>query len=1128
MSFTPEQHRIAKLSFARQREAADPKISAWVSANAGSGKTRVLVDRVLRLLLAGAPLDRILCLTFTTAAATQMLDRLFARLSSWSFASDDELREALNELTGAPYRGALDGARALFATALDAPGGANIQTIHAYCEKLLRRFPLESGVSPDFRVADELEAAAMQREALAIIAAAAETKAAIAEPFRRAARDKTPDDLRSLLSAYRRKQLFAERPDGGDEEELWRELKIGSEETPDTIRSAYLEALDRNLFRHAEALAACAGQTDRDLAQALEWAARERDPLRRFERLKSALLTKSLTPKTRLLTKAAADANPQALEELRGEQQRLAQAVARMRAAKFAADNIAFQRLAGAFHDAYENVKLRRGRLDFDDLIIRAKELLEDRELSPWILFKLDGGVDHILIDEAQDTNPEQWTVIETPAREFFAGEGARDSTRTLFVVGDEKQSIYAFQGSDVGVYSAKLIELGKLAAASAPDTDGPENFRHIHLIHSFRSAPAILNFVDAAFDSPALVKAVTSDEKAVRHEAVRAGAGGLVELWDAEEPPEKRESTPWEAPLDLEPENSAPAILSARIAGKIRRWLDKETELEALGRPIRPGDILILVRKRGGLFENLIKALKRAGIPTAGADRIALRDELAVQDLVSLAKFALLPEDDLSLAELLRSPLINLSEDALYRVAHGREGRLWPALTSSEDPEARKASALLQPVVPRADLSPYEFFATALNEGAPSGRRRFYERLGAAAADGIDEFLRLARNYEQLAGAALQQFLDWFADQSIDIKRQASTGGDEVRVMTVHGAKGLESPIVFLPDTCGRPKRKRKVFESRSGRPLVIANSKEAPEFARDILQAADDADGDEYYRQFYVAMTRACDQLYICGYKQRTRDGGSRIDKGCWYEIARGAMDECGERFDDAEGGGFRFSIKPRHRPARPAPPPAPPPEPPSWPRKLGARRQVGGGAPTRTSAGGDASAASPLAEPDQAIVYGTIVHKLLERLAPLAPSQREAAAQTIMAGQPDVDPDTERKLLAEAFRALELDIFNSPGKLLVEAAIAGEDAPDGAVSLRRADLIKIGGSRIDLVDYKTGEAPPAGAPPPEAYIRQMAVYRARLARVFSDHNIVCSLLWTSVPRLDALADALLKTAR
>ena len=1129
-----------------QRAAADPAASVWVSANAGAGKTAVLTDRVIRLMLEGTPPARLLCLTFTKAAAAEMENRLYMRLGGWATATDAALAADLADLLGAaPGPDDLAPARRLFAQALDAPGGLKIQTIHAFCESLLRRFPLEARIAPHFEVMDERTAAELLEAArdamLDRVADGGRRAAALEAVVSRVDEQGFTDLVRDLAAARGRLRRLLLRHGGldGVVAEIYEALGLAPEENRDDAVAAAVtdEAFDGAGL--ARAIAALARGTAKDQERAAAIAAFLESGASRaamFDDYTAVFLTRQGAGRAEggLITKKPREADPAALDFLLAEQRRILAVTERLKSVELAGRTAALITLGEVLLTAYEAEKRRRALLDYDDLILAARDLLQAPEAAPWVLYKLDGGLDHILVDEAQDTSPEQWQVIAELAAEFFVGEGAREDgggpRRTVFAVGDEKQSVYSFQGADPRQFDAMRRHFEARVVAAGQD------WRPVDLVLSFRSAPEVLRVLDVVFSAPEARDGVSADDRSLQHIAWRAGEPGLVELWPPVLPPERPQATPWDRPLDSVTEDSAPAQLAKQIAGQIKDWLDDGELLAAVGRPIRPGDIMILVRRRGDFADEMVRQLKLCRVPVAGTDRMVLTEQIAVMDLIALGNFLLLPDDDLTLAVVLKGPLYGLDDDDLFDLAHDRKAPLWQTLRArrGERPKLAAACDELEALLARADfVPPFEFYGELL--GARGGRRRLLARLGPDAADPIGEFLALALAYERVHAPSLQGFLHWLEAGRAEIKRDLEQGRDEVRVMTVHGAKGLQAPIVFLPDTCQTPvgrhdPRLLRVAENGDAAaeaPLLLWPGRVAEDdpTAAAARAAARAATMREYRRLLYVAMSRAGDRLYICGWE--TQRGRA---EGCWYDLMAPAVEALGREvmlpFSET---GWRLGGEVAAEAAAPAAEAAAPaPEPPDWaarpappeprpPRPLAPSRPVGPEPPVASPLGPDAG---------RRFRRGLLTHRLLEILPELEPAARRPAAERWLADPTrELDEASRRGILDEVMALLEAPrlapLFGPGSRAEVSlSGLIGEQVVSGQV-----DRLAVADDRILVADYKTNRPPPEQAEQvPAVYLTQMAAYRALLRGIYPDRPIRCVLIWTDGSRLMELPDELL----
>ncbi|QPH52758.1 double-strand break repair helicase AddA [Pontivivens ytuae] len=1078
-----------------QNSASTPAGSVWVGANAGSGKTRVLTDRVARLLLHGADPQRILCLTYTKAAAAEMKNRLFRRLGQWSMMPDEALRAELAALEEPGDD--LPRARRLFAAALEVPGELKIQTIHAFCAAVLRRFPVEAGVPPRFREMDDREAAALREE---ILDALAEERP---ETFAEMALHVPGDGPDGLIGA-----ILGTRDAFGSFDVAACERALGGDtQGPVAVVDEDARALLRRL---AGAMAAAGTATEQEKGVETVGAITDaEDAARRQEEAEKFLLFGASAkephgPKrgkigTRGARGALGDADLDALD-------RLAEAVAEARTRRIAritaARTKALHDFAEAFLDRYAAAKAAGGLLDFDDLITRTRALLTEADMAAWVLYRLDGGIEHILVDEAQDTSPEQWQVIEALTPEFYAGAGAGRVDRTLFVVGDEKQSIYSFQGAQPRAFGEMREMFGtRLAEAEKP-------FARVALDYSFRSAPAILRLTDAVFEVPG--RGDVTD--AVHHLAYDDEKPGRVDLWPYLVQEKGDEGTDWWRAIDEPSPDNAQLRLAEQVADAVHGMIGRAPLPGREGaRVVGAGDVLILVQRRGVLFNALIREMKARGVPVSGADRMRLGEELAVRDLLALMRFATTPDDDLSLAAALRSPLFDVDEAGLYQLAHGR-GRERLIGRVQAEPGLAEAAAFLQDLRGQADfIRPYEFLDRILTRHG--GRRRFLARLGHEAVDGIDELLAQALAYERERAPSLTGFLDWIDADGLEIKREQEEGAGEVRVMTVHGAKGLEAPVVILPDT--GPRR------AQTPPPVVkvdpvgpVWQAKPRPDPVSDAIGALGEKAARESERLLYVALTRAEHWLIVAGAGPELKEATA---EQCWYGMVAAAMERLPA---EAVGEGCRIT---ENWPDAGAAEEAVATEAvalPDW-----AHAPVTAAERVRLVSPSDLGGAHALpGEGDPAELAkarGTAIHDLIERMAELPPEQRASVRSD---GLPDA--------LAEAVHSEALAVVQDPALAhffgpdsLAEVPACGDLG--GRRMFGRVDRLVVETDRVLIVDFKSNRVVPERPEDvPEAILRQMGAYVAALTPAF-DVPVVPLVLWTAERRLMELPHALVNAA-
>jgi ATP-dependent helicase/nuclease subunit A len=1129
-----------------QALAARPDASAWVEANAGSGKTKVLIDRVARLLLLPETQpDEILCVTYTKAAASEMQARLFDKLGGWCVMDGAGLAADLAKLEGrAPedYSDeALGRARELFAQALETPGGLRIETIHAFCGRVLRRFPLEAGVAPGFQELDEADAADLWDAAFRTIGRkVARGDRKLVEAARLAAEAGGGNGFAALLTLKSRTaevQAFIENAGGIESavRALRVEIGAGDASVETLLDDGMGRDLPRDALRNLLQTLPGATKTDAALRDAIAAVLSDQFAEERFKAYSTVCFTGSgdlrkANPYTKDAIKAAPDvASLFQIKDLPqgSEVQRLLNLSEAVKARRIFDRSAALLRLAHVLFSDFARRKEARAGLDFDDLIRTVGALLTARSAAEWVLWKLDGGISHILLDEAQDTSPSQWRILNALTEDIFSGRGAeRDQVRTLFVVGDQKQSIYSFQGADPEFF---LAETQRFESAA---TNADISYFLPNLAMSFRSAPEVLYYVDTAFDtslfdgeSPFSLNPPSAADL-LRHTPYRREQSGSVELWPLEEKHEVEPAIPWDAPRGQESAASPKAQLAKRIADFIAREIQTGASVWDRGerRPCRPGDFLILVRGRvGGLFDALLQALKRKSLPVAGADRIQLLDSLAVQDLLNLVRFALAPDEDLPLAEIIKGPFGDLGAErlddgALFDLAYGRKQSLWRTMVASSDERFAMLRDFLEDVLARRHQAPFEFLTHALERGPKPGWELILSRFGQPAREPVTALVDRAAAFDADNPPSLQLFLDAVERRGGEVKRELSGPQDEVRVMTVHGAKGLEAPIVILPDTTSAHRGDRDgVFMTDSGAPVWAGpKAGDVPMTAK--LRAIADARAlREHRRLLYVALTRAQDRLIICGAFQG-RVGGPGREKTSWYAACDDAMKrlvESGAAISTDDG--IRLGDAPEL--LLPARIEALEVALPNWLKRMAPEEETPARIISPSSLGGGEPPAIPPFGKGRAarLRRGNLIHAMLEALPEIPLRSRRRAAKDFLARQTDLSPAQREEMLEAAFGVLEdaqfAAIFGPGGH--AEAPVVGQIGVD--ILSGRVDRLVVTPHEILIVDYKTDRpAPPSVAEVGRAYVAQMAAYRAILRQAWPNRPIRCLLVWTDGPRL------------
>ena len=1095
-----------------QMEAAHPFRNTWLSANAGSGKTRVLTDRVARLLLNGVEPQHILCLTYTKAAASEMQNRLFKRLGAWAMQPDDILRRDLLELGEEEMSlPRLARARQLFARAIESPGGLRIQTIHSFCGSLLRRFPLESGVPPGFAEMDDRAARLMRSE---IVEEMADTLAPAA--VQRLARVQNGEDFAKLVEQIARHRGSFTPPMGADQ--IWQMFGLPAGfSVADLLTGVFLGA-EAHWLPEVIRILAAGSSNDVKAAARLGTADVVTPDLAGLQVLEDVLLfgvsktnpDKSFTAKIGdFPTKDTRAKLGALLDSLNDLMARVEAGRLRRLALASAEKTLALHQFAAVFLPDYAERKAARGLLDFDDLIARARALLTDRALAAWVLFRLDGGIDHILVDEAQDTSPDQWELIENLADELTAGLGASNRLRSLFVVGDKKQSIYSFQGADVVAFDAKRdLFRDRLA--------GGEALQLQSLTHSFRSSPAVLTVVDATFT--AVEQAAIGGE--ARHVAFNEALAGRVDVWPVVETAVKLEPGPWDDPLDQPHPEDAEVVLAREIAAKIKALVEGGEQIPQAARnggptarPVHYGDFLILVQRRSALFHEIIRACKALDLPIAGADRLNLGGEMAVKDLTALLAFLDTPEDDLSLAAVLRSPLCGWSERDLYQLAQPRKGYLWEALR--DNPGHAETRAFLDDMRSQADfLRPYDLIERVLHRH--EGRRKLLSRLGPEAEDGIDELLSQALAYETSEVPSLTGFLVWMGTDEVEVKRQLDGEGARIRVMTVHGAKGLEAEIVILPDTGDRkPNDRDELYRLPGGEAVWKVPKDESPALIAGERSARTAREAAERLRLLYVAMTRARCWLIVVA-------KGEVKQPDCWYNLIRAGVGRAGA--EPLAGAVLRHSWGDWPLPVTAIQPVVRVVELPDWASRAAPDAPRAAKILSPSDLGGaKALPGEPLFPEDEAKARGTALHLLLERLPLVAAAAWDATAFALIP-----DPALAATLLAEA-RAVLTDPALAPHfgpETLAEVAVTG--AWQGRQMLGSIDRLLVSPDRVLVIDYKSNALiPPTPAKVPEGVLRQMGAYAHLVGQIYPDRRVEVAILWTRGPVLMPLDPEIVRLA-
>ncbi len=1153
----------------RQNTAANPQLSAWLSANAGSGKTHVLINRVIRILLAGTQPHKILCLTFTKTAAAEMQNRLFKTLSNWAVLDDEKLINEISNINDGVFKPeALNNARRLFAEALETSGGLKIQTIHAFCERILHSFPIEAGISPQFEVIDDRSASEMLliikrnilNQAQDINGRFGNSMSIISQYSNEEQFDnlingliKNRQKISKLIGYDFADTGFEDAPMGSKIGKLGKVLNLDklileADNKGVDVYELYQAILtDKTQWPMADfkefslILKEVGGKSNVKQAEIFDAAINSTD----IEKYFDIFFTKARTPKAKLFYGDVKNFT-NICQRIEDEKLKAIVKYEKLSAVKLYQASIALFEIGNAILWKFVQEKQNKNMVDYDDLINITAKLLNGKTnkhkgQTAWVLYKLDNGLEHILIDEAQDTSPQQWSVIEPLVNEITANSGSNDTSRSLFVVGDDKQSIYKFQGADRDEFKHKE----KLFEQSFKTAQLP--WERIGLDLSFRSAPCILEAVDRVFSFEQAAKGVydeTIDNQIKTRHFAHRNVGGIVELWDVEQGVQVDVPNAWRAPVD-EPSPVSPSrMLADKIANKIALWLKQNRLLKSKNRPIKPSDILILVRRRNDFVNALIRALKSHNIPVAGIDRMRVNAELIVEDMLALGKFCLLPEDEFTLSIILKSPLIGIDDDDLFKLAYDRKTNLWQALKAAKSPKWQSIYERLNAWLKLSKtLRPFDFYMQVLS--ANGGRKKLISRLGADAHDPLDEFLNLVENFELNHTPDLSQLLIWIENDKAELKREIDGEKNEVRIMTVHGAKGLESNIVILPDTYGLPQKGR-------GEELAFQfgdesfaywrpNKDTEPNLVKQIKSDNYIKEIEEYHRLLYVAMTRAGDELYIAGYSKKL--ASEKAEFYNWHQLVEQAFTGWAEPIETDDGHILRYETSgdveqekdfaPRTLAKTPLP---------KWAISNASRSKPNLRAlsPSTLLASNESDFSnleirfSPLENlADNRFLRGNLIHKLLENLPKINANLHSVTTKKYLEKHADVfsaqmlkDIATEVEVIMKDSRFALIFSQNSQS----EISIVGEIVCNGKTKLisGQIDRLIVDDKQILILDYKSNRPPPTNSKDvSKQYLGQMAAYRALLQQTHPNHTIKTAILWTFTAQLMPLSSQQLDEA-
>ncbi|MDR2794653.1 MAG: UvrD-helicase domain-containing protein [Holosporaceae bacterium] len=1053
----------------------DITASLWISASAGTGKTKSLIDRLLALLLNGVAPHKILCLTYTRAAAAEMLGRLGKYLYDLHHMPDNRLKNELENMGFSEIFFPI--AKSLHEKSLNSSEWVQIKTIHSFCLDIIEKFPIETGLLPGVKLCDDHQRQQMLSEVRATVL-----------------RDKKNHPLLELLSDYTNNVFgVIEQNIASITKQNWKmgnfpKLYADFFEVPPEDLTLNFRELDISLLNKifSDQYAKIFGELaeilstgkSTDIAKAENFKKSAKNSTTDFL---DAIFTQELTVRDKLCTQDIAKRHPDFPHRLQKIVQQAQEFLEEKKKRVSAKVNAIFFSIAEQVIDGFKSRKQQNHYIDFDDVIAITANLLHNME---WVLYKTDGGVDHVLIDEAQDTSPAQWEIIKIITDEFFRNYG---SSKTVFVVGDEKQSIYSFQGADFKLFQ-QMHEYFKKRSES-----NGQKFFDVVLKKSYRSTGNILSFVDDVF---------CAHFPNVEHESARSADDGLVEVIDLFENDQLEEEKTWKIIKSSDQPMTADKKLSMHVARLINDAIAKGVWVPSRGRSAKAADFLILFRRRDRkIMKSLSDALKEFNIPVTGIDKVLLKEELIVEDLVTLAEFAIFPWDDLACARVMKSPIVGMTEEDLQEACIRRgNAHLWDYLLKNDIFCDKYLLPQLQKHLDNAfRLSVGDFFMTALTDTL---RERFIARLGSKCLEVLYEFLNVVAEYESKNTASLQSFLEWFMCFEKEIKRESFGNENAVKLMTAHSSKGLQAPFVLLADCHFSKTKSDGILKTNDGLLLwdfpkdmdgKILRAKRVEQ----LRQEQSLLDVDESKRLLYVALTRAEDFLYILGQKDA---GNKKLSDACWYSIVTASVDK-------------KFTSRARHdhglrvfgeyvfAPTAYADP-APPSNVISIPFWFFEKLKEPSVIPTK------------IEEKSIEIIYGDCVHLLLSEAHKYSPVVFETFSDHLLS-KFELANDLKNNAKAEVQRLLAMSeydfIFNKSSLTEVPFFHDGQEGRIDKIAFPEPN-------EIWIIDFKTGSLKKEI---PTNYRKQLLFYKNAVGTMYPNKNIKTAILWTSTAKLAIVPD-------
>jgi len=814
--------------------------SIWVSASAGTGKTKITIDRILALLESGVAPEKILAITFTNKAAAEMQERVANLINRKGFSDYS-------------YR-------------------LKIQTIHSFCQNILESFPFEAGLRPGFKIIDNNYA----KELLEIAKEDLFANSAITPIIQEFIEDFHYDIITEILNEIINQRVKIEYILAGYEDfnnykdKLYEFLNLKENENFKIDIDAKLQdSLDLEFLKELQTnIAERGGKSDISKLADLNLLIAQPMSLSNFQ---SFFCNKKNEFLKRVVTSAVAkevvnyESRIETLRSLYEQQFNLYQ---KHQAAELT-ENLLL--IAQIFIKNYNALKAKQNLIDYEDIILRTIELLKHSEHRDNILYKYDLTIEHLLLDEAQDTSPWQWEVINLLLTDLFSGRDVSypdgeqsimsesQSTnnsklnKSFFIVGDEKQSIYSFQGAD-----HKLFSKVKAEYADKLDAIG-SNLHTLDLQTSYRSQAPILKLVDDFFNDNKLRSKLVESDQQIEHKIVREDNNPELQLWPKMKGFSKAELPYFEYPKNIVRKSSKYDEQARNIASFIKSKLAETDKNASTGKAIEAQDILILARERNQIYDSVINALEQAGISVQSDKSYKLLDQVIIMDLVGFLKYVYFPDDDLNLAAILKSPLFNKSEEELFEICHNREERPVCEVVKNNTQDVEKLENLQE----MANILDLEGFYLHILETIGL-RHAYLENYGRKAASIIELFLNIVTSFAE-RDSDKKKFLEFIHSYEIMAKSEIVSDLNNVQLMTMHQSKGLQAPLVIVLLDKPKTKGKRDYLNIDYANKLILSNSlSKVAEFTT-YFDGFKDKNEAEEMRLLYVALTRARDSLHI-----------------------------------------------------------------------------------------------------------------------------------------------------------------------------------------------------------------------------------------------------------------------